>query len=157
MNAFKKKITINNLAETKKKAEKIAQRILRVKNQKTIILALTGELGSGKTSFVQGLARGLGLKEKILSPTFVLLKKFRIKKPGFKIFYHLDCYRIESPEDLKTINLKKIINQPGNITAIEWAERITQILPPETIVITFNSIEKNKRELIVVDKKRVLF
>jgi tRNA threonylcarbamoyladenosine biosynthesis protein TsaE len=157
MDSFKKKITTNNLTETKKEAEKLARQLLKKKDQKTIILALTGELGSGKTSFVQGLAQGLGLKEKILSPTFVILKKFRLKGAIFNRFYHIDCYRLEENRDLEMIGLEKIFQEPENIVVIEWAEKIKKILPPGTIFISFKPKGREKRELVIVDKKRVLF
>ncbi|GAH10373.1 unnamed protein product [marine sediment metagenome] len=71
---------------------------------------------------MQGFSKGLGIKEKILSPTFVIMKKFQV--PGKKIvhwFYHIDCYRIRKPKELSDLGFKEIISNPKNIVAIEWA------------------------------------
>lgn len=123
-------------AQTQKIAKLLAEEILKSSwpNKKALIIGLQGDLGSGKTTFVQGLAKGLGIKEKITSPTFVILKKFQIKNYNF---YHIDCYRINSPEEIKDLGLQEIINQSKNIVVIEWAERIKKILPKNTLWIKF--------------------
>ena len=86
-------LTINP-NQTQKAAEALAKEIVNsLPEKKAFVLGLEGDLGGGKTTFLQGFAKGLGIKEKILSPTFVLMKRFSINKnkPGFKDFYHLDC------------------------------------------------------------------
>lgn len=114
-------------------------------------MALQGDLGGGKTTFLQGFAKGLGIKERILSPTFVLMKRFSIKnkKTEFKNFYHLDCYRIKSQKDLSVLDFKKIISDPFNIVAIEWAERVKKALPSNTLVLKFEFINKTTRKIIL--------
>lgn len=134
-------------SETKKLAEALAKGILEqeTKSKKAIVIGLTGQLGSGKTTFLQGFAKGLGVKEKILSPTFILMKKFQI--PKSKTFYHIDCYRLEKPEEILALGFKEIISNPGNIVAIEWTERIRKILPKNTFWLKFEFINKNKRKI----------
>lgn len=95
-----------------------------------VVIALSGELGSGKTTFLKGFARGLGVEERILSPTFVILKRF-----GY--FYHIDCYRIKGPKEILDLGLREIITDSKNIVAIEWSERIKKILPSNTLLIKF--------------------
>lgn len=112
-----------------------------------VVLGLRGDLGGGKTTFLQGFAKGLGVKEKILSPTFVIFKKFKIKKSGFKEFFHFDCYRIDSPKEILSLGFEKIISDPKNIVAIEWPERIEKILPQNAIEINFIFLKKNKRKI----------
>ena len=116
-----------------------------------------GELGSGKTAFLQGFAKGLGVKENITSPTFVILKRFRINSPGsslcvrknssskFKNFYHIDCYRIKGVKEIINLGLKEIIAEPKNIVAIEWAERVGRIMPKNSVRIKFNFIDEKRR------------
>ena len=99
------------------------------------LLALKGNLGSGKTTFIKGLARGLGIKEKITSPTFVLFKIYNTKKPGVKKLIHADCYRISASE-LKHTGIMDWLDDPGALIAIEWSEKLKH-LPKNTLVIQF--------------------
>jgi tRNA threonylcarbamoyladenosine biosynthesis protein TsaE len=134
--------------QTKKLGEKLAKEILKTKSKKkAVIVGLEGDLGSGKTTFLQGFAKGLGIKEKILSPTFIIMKKFKIKVSRFKNFYHIDCYRISKPKEILNLGFKKIISNPKNIIAIEWADQIKEILPKNTLILKFEFIEKIKRKI----------
>jgi tRNA threonylcarbamoyladenosine biosynthesis protein TsaE len=152
---FKNYFISKNPTQTKKIAEILAKKILKKKTKKAKVLGLVGDLGGGKTTFLQGFAKGLGIKEKILSPTFVILKKFQI--PPKKIvhcsfsvahwFYHIDCYRIKKPKEILDLGFKEIIQDPKNIVAIEWAERLKEILPKKTIWIRFEFINKNIRKI----------
>lgn len=101
-----------------------------------LVLALAGDLGSGKTTFVQGFLRAVGIRKKITSPSFVLIKnyKLRIKNRGYKNIYHIDCYRTKKSKELLDLGLKEILNNPKNIVLIEWSERIKKILPKENLV-----------------------
>jgi len=140
-------------SQTKKLGQELAKKLLKSnpKNQ-ALVLALEGELGGGKTTFLQGLAKGLGIKQRILSPTFVILKKFQIPSNRFQYFYHLDCYRIEKPKEILDLNFKEIISDPKNIVAIEWADKIKKILPKETMFLEFKSVDKNKRKILIVER-----
>jgi len=138
--------------QTKKLGRKIAQEVLKNSvNKQAIIIALKGELGSGKTIFLQGFAKELNVKEKILSPTFVILKRFRIKdaRKKFNNFYHIDCYRIQDAKELVDLGFKEIIKDPRNIVAVEWADRIKKIIPKHSFWIEFDFIDKNKRRILV--------
>jgi len=162
-----------NPAQTKKLAQKIAQEILkRPLNKKAIVIALIGDLGGGKTTFLQGFAKGLRIKNKILSPTFVILKRFKItqiKEQRAKIknitakaaanqnskrlnpqkFYHIDCYRIKKVEEILALGFKKIISNPENIVAVEWGDRIKKILPKKSLIIRFKFINQNTRKIFI--------
>ncbi len=97
-------------------------------------LALIGRLGSGKTTFTQALGKALGIRQKILSPTFVLMQEYPV--PGTKLFlYHLDLYRTVSWADLEAIGLPQIWRRPDTITIIEWADKIQRHLPEKTLYI----------------------
>lgn len=114
-----------------------------------VVLCLRGDLGGGKTTFTQGLARGLGLKARIKSPSFVLLKKYDLPKreSRFKHFYHLDCYRLEKPEEILAIGYQEIIQDPEALIVIEWAERIQKFLPKKRIDIDFEFIGQKRRKI----------
>jgi len=149
--------TTANYKQTQKLGEKFAKEILlsRTSQKTAVVLGLQGNLGGGKTTFLQGLAKGLGIKEKILSPTFVVLKHFKITKARFTDFYHIDCYRLEKAKDILELDFKKIISNPKNIVAVEWPEKIypsghkKKALPKNIIKIEFKFIDKNKREIIL--------
>lgn len=95
------------------------------------ILALSGDLGAGKTTFVQGLALGLGIEEPITSPTFVLFNNYQNR------LFHFDLYRLKNPSDFTSLGFEEYF-QKGGIAAIEWPDRITSLLPPETLFIDFS-------------------
>jgi tRNA threonylcarbamoyladenosine biosynthesis protein TsaE len=136
--------------ETEKLGEKIGKKILKEKLDKTAkILALEGDLGGGKTTFLKGFAKGLGIKEKILSPTFILIRKFQIPSTKFQNFYHIDCYRIEKPREILNLSFREIIKDPQNIVAIEWAEKIKKILPRKVLKIKFKILGKKEREISI--------
>ena len=140
--------------QTKKIGELLAKEILRSRFQNgALIFGLEGDLGGGKTTFLQGFAKGLGIKEKITSPTFVIIKRFQISSFMFHDFYHIDCYRIKNPKEILKLNFKKIISNHRNIIAIEWADRIKKILPKNTVWISFKFVKKNRR-IILVNWKR---
>jgi len=133
-------ITHNN-SETQKLGEDLAKNILMSEfKDRAQVLGLTGNLGGGKTTFMQGFAKGLGIKEKILSPTFVIMKHFGN-------FYHIDCYRINKPEEILEIGFKEILAKPGNIIAVEWPEKIEKFLPKDMTYIDFEFIDDNTRKI----------
>lgn len=112
--------------------------------QKGDILCLSGQLGSGKTMLVKGLAWGLGIdKDKIISPTFVLIREYnRVKIP----FYHFDLYRLKTPEEILILGYEEYLYADG-ITAIEWPERLKYLLPKEYLKIEL-SIRSDKQRAI---------
>lgn len=120
------------LSEVKKFAALVAKQLRGGE-----VIALVGQLGSGKTTFTQELARALGVKQKVLSPTFIVLREFPTKIKtitGQTIsLAHLDLYRTKNFAELKALGLNQIWTQPHNITVIEWADKIKRQLPTSTI------------------------
>ncbi len=137
--------------------------------KRALIIALQGNLGSGKTTFIQGLAKGLEIKENILSPTFVIQKDFSLKlsakggsafgRKNYKSFYHIDAYRLKNPKELLELGFKELIRNPENLIVIEWADKIKKLLPRNILRIKFVSLReisrrgknlgKNKRKIII--------
>ena len=147
---MKQRHTSYSANQTKSLGKKLAQNILKFPlKKKAIVIALKGELGSGKTTFLQGFAKGLGIRDKILSPTFVILKNFQIPNSNFQHFYHIDCYRIKKPEEILALGFKEIVSDPQNIIAIEWAEKVNKTLPKESIVLDFKFKKEREREIAV--------
>ena len=149
-------ILTKNAAETEKFAINLAKSLKRGD-----ILCLYGNLGSGKTSFVQGLARGLGIKRRIFSPTFIIVRSYEITTPHFAkasrgkqnsiFFYHIDLYRIQTKQDLLGLGIDEILKDEKNIVSIEWAEKLFDLLPKKRIDLKFKYIDQNER-LIEVEK-----
>jgi len=148
---MKKEYITSSSAQTKKLGQKLAKDILKKKPEKTaFVIGLEGELGSGKTTFVQGFAKALGIKEKVLSPTFVIIERFQFNNltiKQFNNFYHLDCYRIKKPRELLDLGFKEIISNPRNIVAVEWADKIKKIMPEDVLWINFEFIDEKKRKI----------
>ncbi len=142
-------IISHSLIKTKIIGKTLAQEALKTKKDKALVIKLEGDLGSGKTSFTQGFAQGLKIKEKILSPTFVLMKKFDIINKNFKRFYHIDCYRINNYQEILNLNFKEIVDNSENIVIIEWPEKIKRILPKDCLTVKFNFIDEKKREIFI--------
>ncbi len=117
------------------------------------LIALYGNLGGGKTTFVQGLALGLGIKRRIISPTFIIIRsyKLRIKNHELRImnFYHIDLYRTETSDDIGGLGIDEIIGNSNNIIVVEWAEKMKDFLPEKRIDIYFKYLDENKRKITV--------
>lgn len=109
-----------------------------------ICIALYGELGAGKTVFVKGLAKGLGIEDVIKSPTFVLMRSYS----GRMKLHHIDLYRIKREEEFSPF--EEALMDEG-ITAIEWAERAEELLPEKRIDVKFKILHDSNREIIIND------
>ncbi len=133
------------LTYSEEETRKIAQEI--GKKTKSGVIALTGEMGAGKTIFVQGFAKGLGINDKITSPTFVLIRQHKIPKVK-KILYHIDLYRLEGEINIKQLGIEDLFNSE-NLILIEWAEKINKYLPKETIRINIEKTNKSERLITI--------
>ncbi len=140
----------HTIKQTHKAAEFLAQKILKPTYDvglRAVVVALSGELGSGKTPFTQGFAKALGIKERITSPTFVLLKRFKMNDSRFKNFIHIDAYRFENSKEILDLGWKEMVNGSKNIILIEWAEKIKKILPKNCFWIKFKHKGPRKRSI----------
>lgn len=110
------------------------------------VFALTGDLGSGKTTFVQGFAEGLGISSRIISPTFILVRKYGLTG---KSFYHIDLYRLEDDVEgeVKNLGINDVWEKKENIVVIEWAEKIRNVIPKSASWIKFENLGENKRRI----------
>lgn len=133
----------NSASETMLIGEKLAKKL-----KPGDMIALSGNLGSGKTTFTKGIGKGLGVKDPrhINSPTFVLIKEYKGKIP----LYHLDLYRLDGPKEIENLAIEEYIYGDG-VTVIEWAEKIKCILPKKHILVKFKIKGDNKREVVIED------
>lgn len=104
-----------------------------------LVIAFYGDLGAGKTVMTKGIARGLGIQGMITSPTFTILQ---IAEEGRLPLYHLDVYRIDDPDEMEEIGLDDCL-YGGGVTVIEWAERIEELLPADTVRVTIERLPEN--------------
>lgn len=111
------------------------------------VVCLYGELGSGKTTFVQGFAKGLGITSRLLSPTFIIVRRYKIpKSPVF--LYHLDLYRVEE-NDLEELAISDIFSDPRSFVVIEWAEKLASWLPEKRLDIRFSVLPDGRHTISV--------
>jgi tRNA threonylcarbamoyladenosine biosynthesis protein TsaE len=127
-------ITTSSREGTIRLGEKLARRL-----KKNDVVALTGGLGAGKTTLIQGIAKGLGIKNYITSPTFTILNEFKGKLPLF----HIDLYRLDEKE-FEDIALEEYFDR-GGVTVIEWAEKVKDILPENVISVQISTKSDNER------------
>lgn len=113
------------------------------------VFGLYGDLGSGKTAFVQGIARALGVNHQITSPTFVIQKSYELRSPfsDLRRLVHIDAYRFSEGKDMKTLRWAETLSDPGNIVFLEWPEIVESALPKNLVPIRFKFIDENTREI----------
>lgn len=113
--------------ETEALGAAFAKKILGTKKGR--IIGLQGELGSGKTTFLKGFFRGLGLRRQVISPTFILMRRTPLKRKRFKNIFHIDAYRIGRTHELARLGAKEILREPRNLVVVEWVEKVSRLLP----------------------------
>lgn len=137
-------VLTDSAENTKLFANKIAQNL-----KGSDVVLLWGDLGTGKTTFTQGLGQYFGI-HRMTSPTYVLLNQYRVKNHStIKTFYHFDLYRLENVEQLRSVNFDEITTDKDGLTVLEWPERLEGNIPKCSINIKFSLIFDNKREITI--------
>ncbi len=146
---MKQKVIVKSPKEMKAFAAKFAKTLKGGE-----VLALTGELGAGKTTFVQGLAKALGVKAVVQSPTFLLIKCYPVELKAvsckLKALCHIDAYRIKTPRELMMIGALEKIADPQTVTAIEWADRVKAVVPKNAVKISFTHGKKDNERIVLI-------
>lgn len=152
-------------------AKEMAGKVGREKSAKSgkgaIVFALRGDLGAGKTTFAQGFLKGLGVKRRAPSPTFVIMRRYglpsvphgsrgtvrgaRAARAGrLANLFHVDAYRLKSAKHLAALDFEKVLADPRSIVLIEWAERVKNILPKGTVWLAFrHGKRENERHITI--------
>jgi tRNA threonylcarbamoyladenosine biosynthesis protein TsaE len=135
------------LSESVEQTEAIAAELARTLAGGACV-ALSGELGAGKTQFVRGLVRGLGGNPRaVASPTFVLLNVYPATPPAARLtVYHLDAYRVHGPDDFEAIGFTELLDQ-GGVVVVEWPERVEDLLPPDCVRVRIEPIDESRRRI----------
>ena len=115
------------------------------------VLLLHGDLGSGKTTFVQGLAKGLGVSERIVSPTFILMRHYELSNQLFTTLYHIDLYRLDEANSLESLGLEELFQDPHALIVIEWPQRLGKVKPEGATMMNFSVVSENKRRITIPD------
>jgi len=134
----------------KKISLKILNEILKIKKKKAKVVALSGELGAGKTTLTQELGKILGIKEKIISPTYIIMKFYEINSnssyfSNFKKLIHIDAYRLDFHEELLKIGWEEISNNKDNLIIIEWPEKVKKCLNNDTCWVKLEHVDDQTR------------
>lgn len=137
------------ISKSPRDTEKIAQDFLtkiKAGKKSAIVVALSGELGAGKTTFTQALGKELGIKKKINSPTFVIMKKYSITSIKHEYLYHLDAYRLKNEKELEKLGWADIVADPKNLILIEWPENVSKVIPKKHISIKIAHTKEGHRK-----------
>jgi len=130
--------------DTKQIAEEFVAKL-----EEGTVVCLSGSLAAGKTTFSQYVGRCLGI-DRMTSPTFVIMRQYPVTNHSvIKTLYHLDLYRLESPEDIKVFDLEEIWSDPSNLLLIEWPEKFLDLLPEKKIDISIKPTASTQREIII--------
>lgn len=131
-----------SVKDTEKIAKIFLEKLLKDKNKDTaLVVALSGDLGVGKTAFTQSVLKHLGVKNKVSSPTFVIIKKYSLKTKGYKYLFHLDAYRLKNKQELLNLGWEEIIEDGENLVFIEWPENVTKAIPANAKFIRIKDMD----------------
>ncbi len=136
------KYTSQNVDQTHAIAQKLASKL-----KGDEIICLYGDLGSGKTVFAKGLIQFFIPNQRILSPTFIIVRQYQTANKKIKNIFHADLYRIDNLSEIKGLEIMEYINKSSNVVIIEWAERLKSLLPATRIDIYIKNIGLNKRSI----------
>lgn len=143
-------LTTKGAKETQKIAANLARKVVKLKPLKHArIFALEGELGAGKTTFIQGFAKALKIKQRVTSPTFVLMRYYKLLTTHYSLLFHIDAFRLKDWHDLVSLGIKDVFASPGNIILIEWAERVRPILPKKRTKIHIDHLNQTTRRISI--------
>jgi tRNA threonylcarbamoyladenosine biosynthesis protein TsaE len=141
------KVVSKSVEETEKLAKDFMEKISMGVYDAALVVGLYGDLGSGKTTFTQSVAKLFGIKEDITSPTFVIEKIYDIDHAKFTNLVHIDAYRLDSAKELLVLDWERTMSDSKNIIFIEWPERVAEILPANHAKINFKFISEFEREI----------
>ncbi len=142
-------------------AESLLSSVATAPRAGALVVGLYGDLGAGKTTFMQFFGASLGVSEKILSPTFVIEKIYKIDPAlaqnaaensaaeNFDHLIHIDAYRIENPAEMQALGWDEIVKNPRNIICVEWADKIAELLPADMVRLEFSHHDEESRHIVL--------
>jgi tRNA threonylcarbamoyladenosine biosynthesis protein TsaE len=145
---MKEKYIINQPADFQVVIKDILD-LYKKEDKSSVVIALTGELGAGKTAFTKELGKVIGIDDVITSPTFTVMKQYELDHDDFDMLFHIDAYRIESQDELEPLHINELFEKERAIVVVEWPGRISSVIPRTAMSLIIKIIEENKREVIV--------
>lgn len=142
-----------SLEEIRNVAESLLKQYGNPESEHATIWALAGDLGAGKTTLVQALARTLGVEEIVTSPTFILEKIYPLEEQAYERLIHIDVYRFENPQELHQLNFDALIKDPKNLIVLEWPERVKTKLPSYTQWFDITIVNESTRRIVARGSK----
>ncbi len=122
---------------------------LDTSGDEALVVGLYGNLGAGKTSISQAVAKALGVEDVVTSPTFIIEKIYDTKHPHFIRLIHIDAYRLDSAAELQVLNFEELVANKHNLILIEWPEKVKEILPPNHVKIYCETVDETSRKFQV--------
>ena len=123
------------------------------KRDTATVVALYGDLGAGKTTFTQALARSLGVEGNVVSPTFIIQRRYPLEGQVFSQLIHIDAYRLEEADQLRALGWEDIVQDPDNLIIIEWPEHVLGVLDGDEHELHFTHIDEETREINYGEKE----
>ena len=136
--------------ELVKDAEQMARELAPGEHAR--VIALMGDLGAGKTTFAKAFAASLGVDEHVTSPTFVIEKRYLLHDQKFSHLIHIDAYRLKDADELKKLDWQRTVSDPKNIILIEWADRVSELIPHDAVRISLAYLDEETRTITYDNK-----
>ena len=111
------------------------------------VVGLYGDLGAGKTTFTQAAAKALGVTEILNSPTFLIVKSYKLKVQSLQALIHVDAYRLTSSDELKKLRFGELLSDPHNLILVEWADKVADLLPMDHVQLHFEFVDDTTRKI----------
>jgi len=139
-------------ADLEQYAKAVVEHISNLSIDGATVLALQGNLGAGKTTFTKTLSRVLGVTEVVTSPTFVVMKRYKVEHANFDTLVHIDAYRIESESEMTPLRFAEVLNEPRTLVCLEWPEKISGLLPTTYHLLSFAVVDEKMRTITYEQK-----
>ncbi len=149
MDTIPTRITSHSTEETAAYAQLVAADVLQKgrDEEMAMVLALTGALGAGKTTFTKAFVAACGVQETVTSPTFVIEKRYALSNQPFLRLIHIDAYRLESAHELESIGFRSLLNDSSTLIVLEWPEKVAELVPSSARWIRFAHVSESERAI----------
>lgn len=137
---------IYTLEQLQKSASTFVQRLQPLRGRATVV-GLYGDLGAGKTTFTQSVAKALGVDTPVSSPTFLIFKRYTLHDSRYTSLVHIDAYRLKTSDELRKLRFDELLADPGNLILVEWADKVTDLLPKDHQKLYFEFVDEHTRRV----------
>lgn len=151
---YNRTMLVRSATEMEEEAARFARGLTPNAQQATVV-ALQGDLGAGKTTFVRGMLRFFGITESVTSPTFVIAKTYSPNVGPFTRIVHIDAYRLHDANELHTIGWDDVLLNPHTLVLLEWPEQVAGALPQESTTVRLSYIDETTREFRVLPHQQI--